>query len=441
MAGGNWVTQNKVLPGVYTNYVGKGNNPSVTGDRGVVGLPLVFPWLAEKTIIAVTPAESAALCAAFGADALPLREAMKNASLVYLYRLNAGVKAAAALENLSCTAIYSGAYGNRISVSVEAAPNQNGKYYVLTWLDAAEADRQLAGTISELKPNNWVTFEKAGEADTLAANAGTKLEGGANGTVTNADYVAALAAIETLETEAIACMSEDAEIKALFVAFAKRMIQDEGKYLQAVVPDCATADFEGVISVKNGVYLEDGAHVTNVLATAYLAGATAACPLAESLSNAAYIGAVDVDERYTTARQTDFAQAGQLVFLPPAAGGNAALIQKDINTLTTFTDERTYALSKNKIIRTLFAVCKQIDALGRRNYIGKVGNSASGRDQLKAAVLAYFRELEGGGVLRDVTPEDITIRQGKLIDSVLVEYAIRPVDVMETIYNTIVVEG
>ena len=42
MPGGNWVTQNKRLPGVYINYVGEGNNPAVTGDRGAVGLPFLY---------------------------------------------------------------------------------------------------------------------------------------------------------------------------------------------------------------------------------------------------------------------------------------------------------------------------------------------------------------------------------------------------------------
>ncbi|MEG1761663.1 MAG: phage tail sheath family protein [Hydrogenoanaerobacterium sp.] len=441
MPGGNWTAQNKVLPGVYTNYVGKGSNPSVTGDRGIVALPLVLPWFAEHEILKVTQTEAAAIIASLGAAALPLREAMKNASSAFLYRLNKGTEASAILANLSCTALYSGTYGNKISVSIEAAPTQAGKFYVITWLETNEIDRQLVGLISQLKANSYVIFKKAGLEDTLAATAGTSLKNGSDGTVTNADYAMALASIETQEVDAVACMSADIEVKALFTAFAKRMIQDEGKYLQAVVADCATADFEGAISVKNGVYLEDGTHITNVLATAYIAGATAGCPLTQSLSNSPYGGAVDVDERYTLTQQTEFAKAGQLVFLPPAAGSNSALIQKDINTLVTFTNERTYALSKNKIIRTLFAVCKQIDSLGRKYYIGKVGNSASGRDQFKAAILAYFRELEGSGVLRDVVPEDITIKQGGLIDAVVVDYAIRPIDVMEVFYNTIVVEG
>lgn len=38
-----------------------------------------------------------------------------------------------------------------------------------------------------------------------------------------------------------------------------------------------------------------------------------------------------------------------------------------------------------------------------------------------------------------MTSEDITIRRGDEIDAVVVDYAVRPVDVMEKIYNTIVV--
>ena len=57
----------------------------------------------------------------------------------------------------------------------------------------------------------------------------------------------------------------------------------------------------------------------------------------------------------------------------------------------------------------------------------------------KSEIMAYLRELEAQEVIRDVTSEDITIRRGDEIDAVVVDYAVRPVDVMEKIYNTIVV--
>lgn len=440
MAGGNWTTQNKALPGVYTNYLGSGNNPAVTGDRGVAGIPTIFPWLAEKTLISISGDAATKLAAEFGIDAILVTEAMKNASQVYLYRLNTGTKATATIGNLLCKALYSGIYGNRLSVSVENTVGQTGKFDVVTWLDTAEIDRQTVTDISGLSSNSWVTFQKSGEDATLTVSAGMPLKEGANGSVTNADYAAFLSAIELQTVDAIACPSDDADIKALFVAFGKRMIKEEGKYLQVVTPD-TLADYEGIISVKNGVMLEDGTPVSNIMATAYIAGATAACSLAESLTNAPYIGAVDVDERYSIAQQTEYAKSGQIVFIPSPVGGNNVLIQKDINTLTTFTSDHTYAMSKNKVIRTLFSISREINNRGMLYYIGKVPNDKNGRGLFQANILAYFRSLEADGVIRDVVPEDIVVTQGNLIDAMVVNYAVRPVDVIETIYNTIVVEG
>lgn len=440
MAGGNWITQNKVLPGVYINYAGSGTNPMVEGDKGIVGIPAVFPWLKEKTLIALTKKDAKSLAADFGEDALLVTEAMKNSAHVFFYRVNAGEKAAATIGNLVCTALYSGTYGNRLCVSIENTVGQTGKYDVITWLDTMEIDRQTVADITGLAVNNWIAFSKAATDAALSVNAGTKLTGGTNGTATSADYADFLSQIELQTINAIACPSDDSDIKNLFVAFEKRMIQEEGKYLQTVVPE-SQADFEGVISVKNGVVLEDGTHVSNVQATAYVAGATAACPLKESLTNAKYMGAVDVDQRYTTAQQIEFAKSGQMVFIPSPVGGNSVLIQKDINTLTTFTADHTYAMSKNKIIRILYSICTEINNRGMLYYSGKVSNSEDGRKLFQADVLSYFRSLEADGVLHDVAPDDITVAQGSLIDAMVVNYAVHPVDVIETIYNTIVVEG
>jgi hypothetical protein len=440
MAGGNWTVQNKVLPGVYINYVGSGTNPMVESDKGIVGIPAVFPWLKEKTLISLTRKDAKSLAADFGADALLVTEAMKNSAHVYLYRLNTGVKATATIGNLICTALYSGVYGNRLSVSIENTVAQSGKYDVITWLDTTEIDRQTVTDITGLTDNSWVIFSKAASDTALSVNAGTKLVNGTDGTVTSADYAGFLSQIELQTVNAIACPSDDSDIKNLFIAFEKRMIQEEGQYLQMVVPD-SQADFEGVISVKNGVTLEDGTRVSNVQATAYIAGATAACPLTGSLTNAKYDGAVDVDQRFTTSQQIEYAKSGQMVFIPSPVGGNSVMVQKDINTLTTFTTDHTYAMSKNKIIRILYSICSEINNRGMLYYSGKVSNSKDGRKLFQADILSYFRSLEANGVLHDVAPDDITVAQGDLIDAMVVSYAVRPVDVIETIYNTITVEG
>ena len=74
-------------------------------------------------------------------------------------------------------------------------------------------------------------------------------------------------------------------------------------------------------------------------------------------------------------------------------------------------------------------------------YSGKVQNNRDGRELFHAEILSYFRELEAKGILQDVVPGDIVVKRGDLIDAVVVDYEIRPSDVMETFYNTIKVVG
>ena len=440
MAGGNWTAQNKVLPGVYTNFVGKGAKPTVGGTRGIVGLPIVLPWLPSGELITVYPEDAASFIADYGDYAVTLQEAIKNASKVFLYRLNSGAKATAVLGNLTCTAKYTGTFGNRLKVSIENVLGESGQFYVITWLNTEELERQKVSNASGLKNNAWIDFTSTG-GGTLAINAGTSLTNGTDGTVTNSNYASFLSAMETQDFNAIACTTDTVETKNLFIAFANRLRDDEGKYIQVVVPDTLAGDFEGVISVKNGVYLEGGVYIDKVKATAYIAGATSATPLTESLTNAPYKGAVDVDQRYTLSQQEQLAKTGQMVFIPSSVGSNKVLIQKDINSLITFTEKKPYSFSKNKIIRIIDSIGTEIFTKGTLSFIGKTQNNKEGRDLFKAEILTYFRTLEGQGVIKEVAPEDITVKQGNLIDSVVVDYVVRPVDTMDVIYITIVVEG
>lgn len=436
MAGGNWTIQNKVLPGVYTNVVGKGAAEVGAGTRGIVAMPIVLPWLAEKTIVTVQADDLTALYNLIGAPMLPVREALKYAHTVLIYRPNEGVKATATAGNLTATAKYSGSVGNRLTVSIEAIPGNSGQYYVRTFLDGSEVDIQQAATAADVKANAYVEFSGT---ENLAANAGAALSGGADGTAEVSDYTAALAAFELHTFNAIPSLTTDSSVNDIIIAYVNRLRGEEGKNVQAVVPNVVGADSIAVISVKNGYLLADGTTVTAAQATGFVAGATAGVSLAESLTNAIVPDAVDVTERYTTSQLIDLVNAGQIAFIPSPVGGNTVAICKDINTLTTYTDDQPKIFAKNKVVRTLDAIADTIYQRGYASYIGKVPNTENGRMLFKSEIMAYLRELEAQEVIRDVTSEDITIRRGDEIDAVVVDYAVRPVDVMEKIYNTIVV--
>src|SRR5690606_27594180 len=177
--------------------------------------------------------------------------------------------------------------------------------------------------------------------------------GGTDGTATNSDYTDYLAAIELFDFNTMAAPVTDPTLKGVFVAFVRRMREDEGKKVQVVLPDYAIADYEGVISVKNGVVLSDGTVLNNVQATAWVAGATAGANVNESLTYAAYDDAVDVDERYTHTEIVQALKNGEFLF---EYSDGRAIVEQDINTFTSYTPTKRSHFSKNRVIRVLDSI-------------------------------------------------------------------------------------
>ena len=109
LGGGVHVTQNKVLPGAYIQFVNANNVTSTISDRGIVAIALPLNK-AVGTVIEVNKADFVKNCeellgkAYNSADVKPLREIFCNAQKVYIYDLgtNKGVAdAVAALEPYS----------------------------------------------------------------------------------------------------------------------------------------------------------------------------------------------------------------------------------------------------------------------------------------------------------------------------------------------------
>ncbi len=104
MAGGTWERQNKIRPGAYINFKSKKNGQTPIGERGIASLPLELPWGPEKEIITIHADDDLSKVLGINiADesALLIREVLKKAKILLLYRLNEGTKATAALEGLT----------------------------------------------------------------------------------------------------------------------------------------------------------------------------------------------------------------------------------------------------------------------------------------------------------------------------------------------------
>lgn len=437
MAGGTWNVQNKVRPGVYINFKSEPRATGTIGERGVVSLPLSLSWGPEKQVIAVEAGADTFEVLGYPITApelLLVREALKRARALLLYRLNTGTKATATVDALTVTAKHGGERGNDITIVIEQNIDDGTKYDVKTLVGATEVDVQTVASIDELSGNAWVDFSGNGN---FTATAGTPLTGGDDGDVTAQDYLDYLAAIEVHEFHTIGLTVTDNMTKDVFVSFAKRQREEEGKKVQVVLENYPSADYEGVISVKNGVVLADGTTLTAAQAVAWVAGATAAAAPNESLTYDAYDGAVDVSPKYTHSQIVTALQSGEFLF---TAMDGRAVVEQDINTLTTFAPTKGKQFGKNRTLRVLDGLANDYKRVFSRSYIGKVSNNDDGRNLFKAECINITDQYQTIGAIQNFDAQtDLEVLPGADADAVIVNQWVQPVDSIEKIYMTVTV--
>lgn len=435
LGGGTFYTMNKVLPGSYINYVGNTASISIS-DRGTVLLPLELPFGAVHEAIAVesdTDVRELFGLSALSDELLLLREASKRANTVLVWRLNSGeIAQKSDTAGLSVAARYPGSVGNKLTVKVVGPDEDTGLMKVQTYLDGRMVDEQEAETIQELTDNPWVLFYGEGE---LAANAGIALQGGTDGEVVNEDWEDFFLDAARLTFNTVAIPTGSNEIKQLAFSFVKRMREDEGVKIQAVVSNMA-ADYIGIISVCGGVTLEDGTQLSAAQTTAWVAGATAAAQVNQSLTEAIYEGAVGVDRQLAKSEYIALLKAGQFVLYYDPSEKKVKVLQ-DINTLTTFTVSEPEDWTSNRLVRTMDGLALESASLFGKRYLGKVDNDDIGRNLLHGDLLSLLLIYQGLHAVENVKEEDIVVTKGTGKRDVVVTMAVQGVDAMEKLYMTI----
>ena len=427
--------QNKVIPGAYINFVSVSAGVTA-GSRGIAALPLVLNWGAEGKVISMDSGDFAKnALGVFGYDAtapelLLIREAFKRAKTLLVYRVNGGgVKASGTIGGLTVTAKCSGTRGNDIKVAVLANPD--GGFDVVTYLGTQVADSQTVTAAGNLVANDLVTFAGA----SLEAAAATALTGGTNGTASGATYTAALTALEVEKFNAIGYPGDDEEVKALFVAFAKRLRDDEGKKIVAVLAN-EPADYEGIISVKNGVVLENGTELTAAEAVAWVTGASAGAEINESLTNAVYEGAVDVTAKYTKSQYQAALAAGEFIFY--GEDGSVRVLD-DINTLVTYANGKTADWNSNRLVRVMDGWANDVARIFGASYLGMETNNDTGRQLFKADLVSLAAQYQQIGAISEFDSADIVISQGTGKRDVVADCKLKPNDSMTKLYMSVVV--
>lgn len=439
MAGGYFTTQDKVIPGAYINFTTDVQENILSSQRGIVTMPLNLKFGAVKTFILVD--NKTDFNSIFGYDItspemLLIKETLKRAKYLLLYRISAGIKATKIVNSLTVTAKYEGTRGNDITVVITANADLEGSFNVKTYLSGKEVDLQVASTIGQLKGNNFVDFSGDG-ATSLTANAGIVLSGGTDTEPVSEDYTTYLNALEVQDFNVIGLPVTDTVVKGVATSFVKRMIEQEGKKIQLVVADYASANHEGVISVENGVKLNDGTTINKVKAVAWVAGATAAALVNEDLTYSAYEDAVDVDTRYTNSQIENMINEGKFFFVPKIFNGIVkVVVQEDINTFVNFTNEKGREFHWNRSVRTMFDIGTTIPQLWEERYIGKIDADEDGLNAFKGDLINYFTNLQQIRAIKNFNDKaDINVKLN--VDSAIAEIGVQVVKAFKKLYMTI----
>jgi len=430
LGGGSFIGMNKVLPGAYINFVSSTASQAEGVDRGVVALAADLDWGDPKKVVRITQADFYQNAwKYFGhdykADALkPFRDLFTNAVAVYLYRLNGTTKATCTY----CDARYEGTAGNNLKIVIaenENSTSENRIYDVTTYADNIAVDSQTVTQTSELLDTDYVVWK---DSATLAVTAGTNLTGGANGTSSESEHQNFLDAIQQYQFNTLACASTNSTTQALYVAFTKRMRDDMGVKFQLILHGyTGTTDHEGIILVKNNTGSE---------LVYWVAGASAACPINESLTNKTYDGEYTVDVNLTqTQLQTALAN-GEFVF---HRVGDEARVLSDINTLKTFTATKGSVFSDNQAVRVIDYIGNYIASLFNTKYLGKVANDNTGRTVLWNEIVNLFKVLQTNNAIVNFESSDITVTAGTTKNSVVANVSVEIAGTMTKLYMTVLV--
>lgn len=435
MAGGNFLTENKTLPGAYINFKSVPQAKSQIGSRGIAAMTANLSWGPEGSVIELfsTDLEDGKSLAkvgvtAFDSDSLLLRECLKHCYKLLLWRINTGgVKAQATLGNLEVTAKYSGIKGNEIKVSII---KNESKWDVKTFFKTEVVDSQTVLNISDLNPNNFVEF---GGTGVLAANAGVILEGGTNGTVVSSNYTAFLNDMKTKSYNCMGIPTSDASIAPIISNYIKDQRDRVGKKVQAVVYNYNAADHEGIISSKQG-YKTATEEIDPVTFVAWVTGATAAADINEDLCYKIIEGAESIvgdmpeDELEKALEQGWF-------LLSKRVDGKIVVLD-DVNTFTNFKPEKGEGFSSNKTIRVFDEIGNTTRLIFEKMYIGG-DNGTIDRISYKSQLVTNFRELGKLSAIENFVPEDIIVEKGNSKNNVRVSAYVQPMGTMKKLYMTV----
>lgn len=268
-------------------------------------------------------------------------------------------------------------------------------------MEVKEAEEMAGADGSKLTDNEFVTFSNG----VIPAHSGYVFTGGeTDTTLTVGDYVDALNYLDGKLFNYLICDSTDPAVKELYTEFTRRNREDNGLYFQ-VVNYRGDDDYEAVIKVYNDVL--DGAEPNAVFWTG---GAMAGIDLSEELTNTRYTGELRINTSLTQARIRQLDAEGYFLF--HEFGEDQVRTYVDINSLTTYTEEKEEAARNNQVIRVVDGLYNRLNTALNDSYVGKTKNNPLGRAKIWSICEDVVNDFVTSGAiepLEDKT-EQITVK-------------------------------
>lgn len=428
LGGGNFVTQNKVLPGSYINFISLAKASANLSDRGVAAMPLDLDWGVENEVFEVTKGDfqkhSLKIFGyAYTDDKLKgLRDLFMNIKTLYAYRLSSGgVKA----TNTYATAKFGGVRGNDLKIVIQKNIDVPANFDVKTVLGTTVVDLQTVATSAELVANDYVTFKTVA----LVVTASTPLTTGTNGIVDGTSHQTFLDKIESYAYNALGVVTNDDIIKGLYINFNKRLRDDIGQKFQTVVYKKG-ADYEGLVNVKNKTAQDEAGLVY------WVTGIIAGCDVNKSNLNKKYDGEYTVEADYTQAQLEAAIKAGEFTLHKV---GSDIRVLSDINSLVTISDTKGDVFKDNQTIRVIDQIANDIAVLFNTKYLGNVPNDKAGRISLWADIVKHHEQLQDIRAIENFSDADVVVNQGNTKKAVVVNDLVTVVNTMAQLYMTVLV--
>ena len=425
--GGSFVTQNKVLPGVYVNVSAENKVSSELSERGIAALGLELDWGPSGEVFYLSASDFRKNSQAYfgygyaSEEMKGLRDLFVRAAGCYFYRLNAGEAAANAL----CTAKYGGVRGNDLSIVVSEA---EGAFMVATYLDGQEVDAQAVNSAVELQDNAYVCWKSDAE---LTASSGLPLSGGTNLTDVGVDaYQEMLDKLEEVRFNVLGCLSTDTAVQQLFTNYTRSQRNASAARFQTVLYRC-DANYEGIISPVNAV--RDACWPESSIVY-WLCGAEAACAVNATLTNSVYDGEFDVIPLVASSELQAALQGGKIALHKL---GEQLRVLEDVNTLLTVGDGQSEDMKFNQTMRVLDQIVTDLSNLFYQKYLGVVLNDSSGRVSLWNDIVSYYRKLEGLHAIESFEASDIAVKQGDNKKAVVISSYLTVINAMSQLYLTV----